>query len=204
LSSSFTRLPPRATEPNVSSEPALPPTTPSAQPVPEQPASSTLSAVDASASVEDPPKDEYDRQLAAWRAEAEIARAKAERTRAEWEIRRKAEEGERQRVAAEETRRKEKRETTLAGWETVSPTDDSKPVLAASAGGGIGTSDEHAAAQRVSAAQEAVRQHVRTFGADAQTPEPSPADVRDLVSGERPRSGGISGLSVCHIIHLGL
>lgn len=154
--------------------------------------------------MEDSFKDEYDRQLAAWRAEAEITRAKAERTRAEWEIRRKAEEEEeQQRVAAEEARREEKRESTLAGWETVSPTDDSKPVHGASAGGGIGTSDEQAAAQRVSAAQEAARQHVQTFGVDAQTPEPSPTDARDLVSGERPRSSGISGLSVCYAIRLG-
>ena len=66
--------------------------------------------------MEDSFNDEYDRQLAAWRAEAEIARAK-EPTRAEW--RKAEEEDERQRVAAEEARQTERRESTLAGWETL-------------------------------------------------------------------------------------
>ena len=192
MASSFTSLPPRATEPEASS--ALPSKAPSIQPTPEQPA--TSSTVEASANVEDSYKDEYDRQLAAWRAEAEIARAKAERTRAEWEIRRKAEEEERQRVATEEARRKEQRESTLAGWETVSPTDDSRPMLGASVSGRVGTSDKQASAQ------EAARLHTQIFGADAQMPGPSPADAQNLVSGERPRSGESSGLSVSTTVYI--
>jgi hypothetical protein len=158
------------------------------QPVPQQAAASTSSAVDASASVEDSFKDEYDRQLAAWRADAEIARAKAERTRAEWEVRRKAEEEEeRQRAAAQESRRKEQRESTLAGWETVSPADDSKPVVGASVGE-AGSSNERVPTQRAS---------VQTFGADAQMP-----NTADFVSDGHPRAGGVSDPGVGRIIHI--
>ena len=136
--------------------------------------------------MEDSFKDEYDRQLAAWRAEADIARAKAERTRAEWEVRRKAEEEEEcQRAAAEESRRKEQRD--LAGWETVSPADDSKPVLETSVGG-AGTSNERVPTQRAS---------VQTFGADAQMPS-----TADLVSHGHSRAGVVSGLGVGRIIHI--
>jgi len=135
--------------------------------------------------VEDSFKDEYDRQVAAWRAEAEIARAKAERTRAEWEVRRKAEEEEEQRAAAEESRRKEQRESSLAGWETVSPADDSKPVASV---GGAGSSNERVPTQRAS---------VQTFGADAQMPS-----TADFVSDGHARAGGVSGLGVGRIIHI--
>lgn len=174
-------------------------TAPSAEPVPEPVAVPPQSTVDASTSTEDTYKDEYDRQLAAWRAEADVARAKAERTRAEWELRRKAEEEEeRRRAAAAEVTRNEQHETGLAGWETVSPADDaSKPVAGAPVGGGVGISDESATAKRVSTAQSAVQQHEQTFGREVPTPEPSPADVRDFVSGEQSRTGtGPSGLNV--------
>lgn len=172
-------------------------TAPAAEPVPEPVAVPPQSTVDASTSTEDTYKDEYDRQLAAWRAEADVARAKAERTRAEWELRRTAEEEEeRRRAAAAEVTRNEQHETGLAGWETVSPADGaSKPVAPVS--GGVGTSDESATARRVSTAQSAAQQHEQTFGREVPTPEPSPADVRDFVSGEQSRTGsGPSGLNV--------
>jgi len=173
LSSSFTRLPPRAPESKATSEPASPSTAPSVQPGPPQQATASTST--ASESVEDSFKNEYDRRLAAWRAEAEVARAKAERTRAEWEVRRKAEEEEeeRQRATAEESRRKEQRESTLTSWETVSPADDSKPVLGASVGG-AGMSNERVPTQRAS---------VQTVGADAQMPG---------VADGHPPTGGVS------------
>jgi len=60
----------------------------------------------------------------------------------------------------------------LAGWETVSPADDSKPVLGASAGG-AGSSNERVPTQR----------------ADAQMPS-----TADFVSDGHPRAGGVSGL----------
>lgn len=162
--------------------------------------------VEASATTsDDPEKEEYDRQLAAWRAESAKAREKAEKTRAEWEVRRKAEEEEERRLAAE---RKATSESTLVGWETVNPSApisdrvplgqdaDASPPPGASAGGGVGTSDEGAAASRVEAAEDAVHQHELKYGRPAASPEPSPADARDLVSGETSRSRATSGLSV--------
>lgn len=169
----------------------------SAAPVEPTPAEATAAAAD------DPEKEEYERQLAAWRAESAVAREKAERTRAEWEIRRKAEEEEERRVAAE----RKASESTLSGWETVSPAEPtsqrvplgenaSEPVPGTSVAGGVEPSDEEASADRVAAAESAVHEHESEFGHPPLSPEPSPADARDLVSGEKSRSRATSGLSV--------
>lgn len=160
-------------------------------------------APDASASGDDSWKEEYDRRLAAWRAESATAREKAERTRAEWEERRKAEEAEeRTHAAAEAERKKSQTESSsVSGWETVSPADDGspKPVPGAPAGG-VETTDEKASATRIDAAQTAVQHHEQTFGRELATPEPSPADVRDSTSNERPYVPGRTGLNVSHYI----
>lgn len=161
-------------------------------------------APDASASVDDSWKDEYDRRLAAWRAESAVAREKAERTRAEWEERRKAEEAEERTREAERKKAQRTNSSSMSGWETVSPADDgaspssSKPVPGASTAGGVPTTDEKASAKRIDAAQAAVQKHEQTFGRELATPEPSPADARDLTSNERPYVPGRSGLNVSH------
>lgn len=165
----------------------------------EAPTSSVDLAAGVSANSEDAYKEEYDRQLAAWRAEADLARAKAERTRAEWEVRRKAEEEEAQKVAAatkEAEARQQLGESTMSGWETVSPSDGSKPLAGTSTSGGVHASNEQTTARHVSAARSAAHEHELQFGRDKSTPEPSPADSRDLVSGERTHTGAASGLNM--------
>ncbi|KAF9520932.1 hypothetical protein BS47DRAFT_1387077 [Hydnum rufescens UP504] len=114
LSSSFTHLPSQHPGSNASIDP-----------IDSSSASdpSTLQSADpsvASSHSEDSWKVEYDRHLATWRAEAEVARLKAERTRAEWEAHRLAEEKQ-----ETETRGKQLREgESLAAWETVNSTED--------------------------------------------------------------------------------
>ncbi|KAF9519570.1 hypothetical protein BS47DRAFT_1482010 [Hydnum rufescens UP504] len=86
LSSSFTRLPSQPPASNAS-----------------------IDSIDSSSSVassysEDSWKVEYDRQLATWRAEAEVAHLKAERTRAEWEARRLAKEKQQAEARAKQLR----------------------------------------------------------------------------------------------------
>jgi len=115
LSSSFTRLP---SQPVISSALVDPVDSPSSAPVPPSLQSADVSV--ASSDSGDSWKAEYDRQVAAWRAEAEVARAKAERNRAEWEARRLAEEKQEADARAKQPKEKE----ALAGWETVSTTDD--------------------------------------------------------------------------------
>jgi len=115
LSSSFTRLPLQPPGSNASID--------SIDSSSSAPDPSTLQSADpsvASSQSEDSWKAEYDRQLATWRAEAEVARLKAERTRAEWEARRLAEEKQETEARAKQLREGE----SLAAWETVNSTED--------------------------------------------------------------------------------
>lgn len=161
-----------------------------------------------SSSAVDPDKEEYDRKLAAWRAEADVARAKAERTRAEWEVRRKAEEEEERRLSAS---RGQVSESSFSGWESVSrsnagsqrvPLGDtpSRLLPGTSTGGGVGTSNEQASADRVAAANHAIRQNQLMSGGDMVIPTTSPANSRDFVPSERSRSATTPGLQVCTVL----
>lgn len=115
MSSSFTRLP---SQPVISSALVDPVDSPSSASVPPSLQSADVSV--GSSDSGDSWKAEYERQVAVWRAEAEVARAKAERNRAEWEARRLAEEKQQADARAKQPKEKE----ALAGWETVSTTDD--------------------------------------------------------------------------------
>lgn len=208
MSTSFTRLPP---PPPAPSSPPPPISSP-----PSETAPTAQDAGSARSSEDEAWKEEYERYLAEWRAEADAARAKAERTRAEWERRRREEEEEERRLELEERDRRakeQKEKESLAGWETVSPADDSgarqplpdssvediPPVPGASLGGGVGISDEKSSEARLDAAQSAASQNERKYGREPEKPASSPADTRDLVTGEDELHPG-DGLEVMWLL----
>ncbi|KAG8679013.1 hypothetical protein FRC08_017292, partial [Ceratobasidium sp. 394] len=151
--------------PDVPIQPANPPTPPPPAPV-ETPADESSSAP-ATDPLTDSWRNEYDSHVAHWRAESAEARAKAEAERARWEERRAAGE-----VPEHEL------------WESVkdagTSTTGSETLVSESAGaGGGGAGPAHgSAADQVNA-----------------PPVTSPADARDLVSGEGQGGNGAQTLA---------
>ncbi|KAF8596283.1 hypothetical protein BDV93DRAFT_610971 [Ceratobasidium sp. AG-I] len=148
-------------------QPANPPTPP--PPPPAEDLAGEPSSAPASDPLSDSWKDEYDSRLANWRAESAETRAKAEAERARWEELRAA-------------GKAPEHEWEAVGAGGASVAAESDTVISESTGtGGLGSGAEaHGSA---------------ADGVNAHAAEPSPADGRDLVTGEGNGGNGAEVLA---------
>lgn len=110
-------------------------------------------------------KEEYEEQVKAWRNQSAEAREKAEKVREQWEIKRAAE-------------REEAAKRKAAGFPEPEP-----EVIPGPQAGSVSESMASSAVLVPSEKEEAVKTEENTTVEDP-APSPSPADVRNLVTGE--------------------
>ncbi|KZT53248.1 hypothetical protein CALCODRAFT_56245 [Calocera cornea HHB12733] len=203
LDSSFTSTDPSLRAPEPSSE-AQGSTAPKSEtPVPAQQGSSS----DAPPAADDGWKVEYDERLAAWRAEAAVARQKAEEERARWGAIRDTE-----RAAADSRRKEEQAAAEQRGRESAFSSGEWEAAGSSSAGvSGSARESADAALEgregvtRARLGEAHIAAEVELLGVplEGSEGEPSVADARDLTTSEPEGTGHMFSSDFPSVVSLG-